>query len=59
MDDMLNVTTAAAKVGGASIDLGQRILRGDELLIDAKVRIACVTEGRAIRMPVWVRDRLS
>lgn len=59
MDDLLDIVTAADTVGGASIDLDQKIYRGDELLIAAKVRVACIANGRAIRMPGWVRDRLK
>ena len=58
MDDMLNVTTSATHIGGASIDLAQRVLRGEDVLVEAKVCIACIAGGRAIRLPSWVREKL-
>ena len=59
MDDMLDIGTTPAAVGGASIDLVQRIARADELLIEARVRIACIAQGRTIRLPAWVREKLG
>jgi acyl-CoA thioester hydrolase len=55
MDDVLEVVTAYAEVKGASITLEQRILRGDELLIDARVRVAFVCDGRARPIPKPLR----
>jgi acyl-CoA thioester hydrolase len=51
MDDQLTVETELAAVGGASIAMGQKILRGRDLLLTAKMRIAAVSQGRARRMP--------
>ena len=59
MDDLLTIETAAEGVRGASIDLVQRILREDEVLVSVKVRVACVSDGRPARLPVWVRDKLQ
>jgi len=46
MDDMLEVETAPVEVKGASIMLLQRVLRGDETLVEARVRVACVSPSR-------------
>ena len=59
MDDMLEITAAPQALGGASIDLVQHVLRGADVLVEAKVRIACVAQGRAVRLPSWVRERLK
>jgi acyl-CoA thioester hydrolase len=59
MDDVLAVETSIAKVGGASIEMAQRILRADEFLISAHVRIAAVSDGRARRIPGAVLAKLS
>ncbi len=59
MDDMLVVETSACAIGGASIDLDQRILRAGETLIAAKVKVACIAGGRAVRLPSWVREKLK
>lgn len=59
MDDMLTIETCLARLGGASLELDQRVLRGDEVLVAAKVSIACVSHGRAARMPDHVRKKLA
>ncbi len=51
MDDELTIETSIAKIGGASIDMAQRILRDKEPLVTAHVRIAAVSDGRAQRLP--------
>jgi acyl-CoA thioester hydrolase len=59
MDDLLTIETRADAIGGASMDLDQRVLRGDEVLITAKVRIACVANGKPARIPKAVREALG
>ncbi len=51
MDDVLCVETQTAAIGGASIEKAQAILRAGDVLIAAKVRIAVVAHGKAIRIP--------
>jgi acyl-CoA thioester hydrolase len=55
MDDMLDVLTEPHEVRGASIALGQRIVRGDDVLIEARVRVAFVSAGRARPIPKPLR----
>src|SRR5258706_2456011 len=55
MDDVLRVTTAPAEVKGASITLHQTVTRGDELLVEAHVRVAFVSGGRARPIPQALR----
>ena len=55
MDDVLEIVTIAQEVKGASITLHQQVLRGDELLVDAQVRVACVCGGRARPIPRALR----
>jgi acyl-CoA thioester hydrolase len=59
MDDVLTVETTLAQLGGASLELAQRILRGHDVLVTALVRVACVSQGRAARMPDFVRKKLA
>jgi len=59
MDDALVVETCPAAVGGASIEMAQRILRGSEVLVTARVRIALVSEGKARRLPRDLAARLG
>jgi acyl-CoA thioester hydrolase len=51
MDDVLEILTAPAEVKGASIILRQRVVRDRETLVDAQVRVAFVSGGRAQRIP--------
>ena len=55
MDDVLIVTTAPAEVKGASITLHQIVTRGDDLLVEAQVRVAFVSGGRARPIPKALR----
>jgi acyl-CoA thioester hydrolase len=55
MDDVLEVFTEPQEVRGASITLHQRVMRGDELLVEASVRVAFVSEGRARPIPKPLR----
>ena len=58
MDDMLVIETTPAVLLAASFELDQRVLRGDELIVVSRVRIACVIDGRAARLPAYVRAAL-
>lgn len=51
MDDALLVETGVQAVGGASIEMAQAIIRGGEVLVTAKVKIAVVAGGKATRVP--------
>ena len=55
MDDLLTIVTAPEEVKGASITLSQRVLRGEELLVEAHVRVAFVSGGRARPIPKPLR----
>jgi acyl-CoA thioester hydrolase len=55
MDDMLSVVTAPLEVRGASMLLSQRVMRGQETLVEAEVRVACVAAGRAQPIPKALR----
>jgi acyl-CoA thioester hydrolase len=58
MDDVLEIVTKPEEVKGASITLHQRVMRGDELLIEAHVRVAFVSGGRARPIPQAVRTAM-
>jgi acyl-CoA thioester hydrolase len=55
MDDVLHVVTEPSEVKGASAMLRQRVMRGEELLIEAQVRVAFVSGGRARPIPKPLR----
>ena len=56
IDDILTVETRTEKVSGARIFMAQQLRRGDELLVEAKVEAAIISEsGRPRRFPrEWV-----
>ena len=55
MDDVLEIVTVPSEVKGASITLNQEVKRGDEVLIEAQVRVAFVSGGRARPIPKALR----
>ncbi len=59
MDDEIMVETRPVLARGATLELAQRILRGDEVLLTAEVTVACVGGGKARRIPEALRARLK
>jgi acyl-CoA thioester hydrolase len=59
MDDVLEVVTAPQEVKGASITLRQEVRRGAELLVEALVRVAFVSGGRARPIPKPLRAAMQ
>jgi acyl-CoA thioester hydrolase len=55
MDDLLEIITEPQEVKGASITVHQQIMRGDDLLVEARVRVAFVSGGRARPIPKPLR----
>ena len=55
MDDVLEVLTSPREVKGASVILHQQVARAGETLIDAQVRVAFVSAGRARPIPKPLR----
>ena len=55
MDDVLDIITEPEEVKGASTTVRQRVMRGDELLVEARVRVAFVSGGKAQRIPKPLR----
>lgn len=55
MDDVLDIKTTPAEVKGASITLLQQCWRGEELLVEAQVRVAFISQGRARPIPKPLR----
>ncbi|MDP4004913.1 tol-pal system-associated acyl-CoA thioesterase [Methylobacterium sp. NEAU K] len=59
MDDQLCVLTRTCSVRGASMQLAQEVRRDGEFLVGAEVMVACVRDGRAVRLPDALRRRLA
>ena len=60
MDDVLEIVTKTASIGGARLMLGQEIRCGGKLLISAQVTVAMVNrDGRARRLPAEIARMLA
>jgi len=55
MDDVLHIATLPEEVKGASIKLLQEVTRGGDRLVEAHVRVAFVSQGRARPIPKPLR----
>jgi acyl-CoA thioester hydrolase len=58
MDDVLEIATTPEEIKGASITLLQKVTRGEDLLVEAHVRVAFVSGGRARPIPKPLRVAL-
>lgn len=59
LDDELTIETELVKLGGASIELVQRIARSGEVLAEMKVVVVCVgRDGKPARVPEKLRGVL-
>src|SRR4051812_11028573 len=57
LDELLTVKTGMKTVKGASMEMAQAIYRGETLLVDMDVKIACIDKnGKAARLPEAVRE---
>ena len=59
MDDVLEIITAPMEVKGASITLLQQCRRDDDLIVEARVRVAFVSGGKAQRIPKPLRTAMG
>ncbi len=60
LDDQIEVLTRIKKIGAASMDMDQDILRDEKPIVLAKIRLACVGPGgRPRRLPAFVRAALN
>ena len=55
MDDLLQVVSEPNHVKGASVTIRQRVMRGEEVLVQADVRVAFISGGRAKPIPKPLR----
>lgn len=61
LDDELVVATSVEALGRAQVGFAQTIKRGEETLLTATVRVACLdlAKGRAAAMPRPLHDKLK
>jgi acyl-CoA thioester hydrolase len=55
MDDVLSIVTTPEEVKGASVTLNQKVMRGENLLVEAHVQVAFISGGRARPIPKPLR----
>ena len=60
LDEQLDATALIQRVGGATIDFFQTVRRGDTVLVEGNIQIACIDEerGRPRRIDPALRARL-
>jgi acyl-CoA thioester hydrolase len=59
MDDVLDVVTTPEEVKGASVMLNQKVMRGEELIVEAHVQVAFVSGGKAKPIPKPLRMAMA
>lgn len=60
LDDMLEVRTGVAKIGGATMTMIQEVYRESDRLVEMNVQMACLNKvGRPTRLPKLIRDSVS
>jgi acyl-CoA thioester hydrolase len=59
IDDLLDIETRTVDVKGATLNLAQRVLKGDEVLVEASVRVAFLAGGRPTRIPDGLRQVMT
>jgi acyl-CoA thioester hydrolase len=59
MDDAIVIETRLLDLGGASMILGQTVMRGTDPLVRAEVTVACVANGRPSRLPKLLRSAMD
>ncbi len=59
MDDVLDIVTTPKEVRGASVMLSQKVVRGEDLLVEADVQVAFISAGRARPIPKPLRAAMK
>lgn len=60
LDDLLEVRTRVLKVGGASLEAGQTVMRDGVVLVDMGITLASMALGGGVcRLPRDLRERLA
>jgi acyl-CoA thioester hydrolase len=59
MDDVLHIVTTPEEVKGASVTLNQKVIRGQDLIVEAHVQVAFVSGGRARPIPKPLRIAMT
>ena len=55
MDDILQIVSDPVEVRGASVTIRQKVMRGEDVLVEAQVKVAFISGGRAKPIPKSLR----
>jgi acyl-CoA thioester hydrolase len=55
MDDILQIVSDPVEVKGASVTIRQKVMRGEDVLVEAQVKVAFISGGRAKPIPKPLR----
>lgn len=61
LDDLLEIRTRVTRVGGATLEMAQTVVRGAEVLTKISVKLGCVSPAamRPARIPEGLRKELA
>lgn len=61
LDDQLQVTTSVAKLARTYVEFQQQVLRGNEMLCEGLIRVACVAQAsmKPSAIPLVMRQHIS
>jgi acyl-CoA thioester hydrolase len=60
IDEVLEIVTECAEMGGAHLTLSQEVRRGDSVLCRLRVKVVLVSlGGRPLRLPAAITERLK
>lgn len=60
LDDLLTVETRCTSMKGASFTMGQRVMKGEELLVELEVRVASVSMAKKPkRVPTHITNSIQ
>jgi len=59
IDDLLRVETRPTAVRGAVVAFSQRIVRGEETVAEATIRVVTLKDGRVVRIPADLTAQMT
>lgn len=61
LDDLIAVRTRVSRIGGATLEMAQTVVRGEDVLVEAAAKLACVsaTSLKPARIPEALRRDLA
>jgi len=59
LDDLLSVETRPTSVRGAVVEFSQRVVRGEETIAEATIRVVTLKDGRVVRVPADLKAQMA